>query len=66
MSSMMIHILGGLVHAAMNSTTLGCRSAVITRTSSLKFRSSSRPAFSEIIILTATSVPFHMALYTSP
>jgi hypothetical protein len=32
MNSMTMHILGGLVQAAMNSTTLGCRSAVITRT----------------------------------
>ena len=32
MNSMTMHILGGLVHAAMNSTTFGCRRAVITRT----------------------------------
>ena len=32
MYSMTMHILGALVDAAMNSTTLGCRSAVITRT----------------------------------
>jgi hypothetical protein len=33
MSSMTMHILGGLVLAAMNSTTLGCLNAVITLTS---------------------------------
>jgi hypothetical protein len=32
MNSMTMHILGGLVDAAMKSTTLGCRKAVITRT----------------------------------
>jgi hypothetical protein len=32
MYSMTMHILGGLVQAAMKSTTLGCRNAVITRT----------------------------------
>jgi hypothetical protein len=32
MYSMTMHILGGLVDAAMNSTTLGCRNDVITRT----------------------------------
>ena len=32
MYSMTMHILGGLVDAAMNSTTFGCLSAVITRT----------------------------------
>jgi hypothetical protein len=32
MYSMTMHILGGLVLAAMNSTTLGCLSEVITRT----------------------------------
>ena len=32
MYSMTMHILGALVDAAMNSTTLGCRNAVITRT----------------------------------
>jgi hypothetical protein len=29
---MTMHILGGFVHAAMNSTTFGCRNAVIMRT----------------------------------
>ena len=89
MNSMTMHILGGLVDAAMKSTTLGCRKAVITRTctggtivvitlsdppigprwvrtSSLKDFSMSLVTFSEAIILTATSVPFHMALCTWP
>lgn len=66
MNSMTMHIFGGFVHAAMNSTTLGCLSAVITRTSSLKFLSISRVTLVEFIIFTATSVPFHIALCTSP
>ena len=32
MYSITMHILGGLVHAAMKSTTLGCLNAVMTRT----------------------------------
>jgi hypothetical protein len=36
MSSMTMHILGALVQAAMNSTTFGCRNAVITRTCGIK------------------------------
>jgi hypothetical protein len=34
MNSMTMHILGGLVDAAIKSTTFGWRSDVITRTSS--------------------------------
>jgi hypothetical protein len=60
MNSMMMHMVGALVHAPMKSTTFGCRSAVITRTSSLKLRSITFDA--ETIFLTATSVPFHVAL----
>lgn len=92
MNSMTMHILGALVDAAMNSTTFGCRNAVITRTytaitiispirsaqaslicyvceqrtSSLKDFSMSLVIFSEAMTLTATSVPFHVALCTSP
>jgi hypothetical protein len=62
MNSMTMHILGGLVQAAMNSTTLGWRRAVITRTSSLKFLSISLETSLDDITLTATSVPFHIAL----
>ncbi len=32
MYSMTMHMRGGLVHAAMNNTTFGCRNAVITLT----------------------------------
>ncbi len=32
MNSITMHILGGFVHAAMKSTTLGCLRDVITRT----------------------------------
>jgi hypothetical protein len=66
MNSMTMHILGALVDAAMKSTTFGCRSAVITRTSSLKPFSISFVILSEAMTLTATSVPFHVALCTSP
>ena len=66
MNSMTMHILGGLVAAPMNSTTLGCRREVITRTSSWKLFSMSLVIFSAAITLTATSVPFHTALCTSP
>jgi hypothetical protein len=66
MNSMTMHILGGLVDAAMNSTTFGCRSDVITRTSSWKLFSISLVIFSAAITFTATSVPFHTALCTSP
>jgi hypothetical protein len=38
MSSITMHILGGLVLAAMNSTTLGCLNAVITLTSCLDMK----------------------------
>jgi hypothetical protein len=62
MISMTMHILGGLVQAAMNSTTLGCRSAVIMRTSSAKLRCISLVTTSEVMTLTATSVPRHLAL----
>ncbi len=104
MYSMTMHILGALVEAAINNTTFGCLSAVITltcgrmwrkrmlihcretvdvhqsraerererervgkrSTSSLKSFSISLVVFSEAMTLTATSVPFHVALYTSP
>ncbi len=66
MYSMTMHILGALVQAAMKSTTLGCLSAVITRTSSLKDRSMSLVTLSEAITFTATSVPFQVALNTWP
>jgi multisubunit Na+/H+ antiporter MnhG subunit len=36
MYSMTTHILGGLLHAATKSTTLGLRSAIIARTWSIK------------------------------
>jgi hypothetical protein len=66
MYSMTMHILGGLVQAAMKSTTFGWRSAVITRTSSMKLRAVSLPKAAGGIILTATSVPLQRARYTSP
>jgi hypothetical protein len=66
MNSMTMHILGALVDAAMKSTTFGCRSEVITRTSSLNPFSISLLILSDAMTLTATSVPFQMALCTSP
>ncbi len=56
MNSMTMAILGGRVQAAMKSTTLGCLSAVITRTSSWKFLAISLDTESVGIILTATAV----------
>jgi hypothetical protein len=67
MNSMTMHILGGFVDAAMNSTTFGWRNVVMTWISSAKnFCISLVTCVVEATILTATSVPRHLALNTSP